>query len=200
MKKLVLLFIVFFVCFNFVNADTFYGQFRLVEEINNYRDDMLKIETYKLYNTYEKEYLDMGYMIENDKYLIDENDSKVEYVNVLENDVGDEYITVKVDNNKTIYINFSELDPKMKIYELELFYKGSKNYYEFYELPNDDLKKIRDGDLNTYLDCSILDNFKLNLFDAYVLSDIKMILHTNSNEDYIFKLSVPHIKYISSFL
>lgn len=187
MKKIVLFIILFFSFLNFVNGETYYGKFRLVDDIKEYKDDLLKIETFKLYNTYKTNYIDMGYMVENDIYIKDENDFKEEYTNVDVNDFDDEYINIKNNIEKVHYIIIYLLDSNVKINELEIYDKEQKLYYEF-SSNSKELNKMKDNNLDTYADCSKTNGFYLRIFNSYKVSDLTIKIFTDDFVDYDLKL------------
>jgi len=189
MKKILLIIILFFCFLNYIKAETFYGEYRLVDDIGEYKDDLLKIEKGKLYNTYKNKYIDMGYMLENNEYIKDENDYVEKYTNINKNDIGDEYIKLKSINKNSYLLQFRVFKSYMKIYEVEIYYKNKKLSYGFINNPSSKLSNIVDNDYITYIDCAEIQNFYVNLYNHYNSSDITIIIYTDDDVDYNFLLS-----------
>jgi len=189
MKKILLIIILFFCFLNYIKAETFYGEYRLVDDIGEYKDDLLKIEKVKLYNTYKNKYIDMGYMLENNEYIKDENDYVEKYTNINKNDIGDEYIKLKSINKNSYLLQFRVFKSYMKIYEVEIYYKNKKLSYGFINNPSSKLSNIVDNDYITYIDCAEIQNFYVNLYNHYNSSDITIIIYTDDDVDYNFLLS-----------
>jgi len=189
MKKILLIIILFFCFLNYIKAETFYGEYRLVDDIGEYKDDLLKIEKVKLYNTYKNKYIDMGYMLENNEYIKDENDYVEKYTNINKNDIGDEYIKLKSINKNSYLLQFRVFKSYMKIYEVEIYYKNKKLSYGFINNPSSKLSNIVDNDYITYMDCVEIQNFYVNLYNHYNSSDITIIIYTDDDVDYNFLLS-----------
>ena len=189
MKKALLVIILIFCFINYVKAETFYGKYRLVEDYGEYKDDLLKIDKVKLYNTYKNIYVDMGYMLDNDEYIKDEKDYIEEYVDINENDIGDEYIKIKTINKDSYFIQFRNFKSNMKIYEVEIYYKDKKMSYGFINNPSSKLFNITDNDHSTYIDCDEISNFYINLYNYYNSKDISIKIYTDDNIDYNFLLA-----------
>ena len=50
MKKIVVIIILFFSFFNYVKGETYYGDYRLVDDAGSYIEELLKIETINLFH------------------------------------------------------------------------------------------------------------------------------------------------------
>lgn len=179
MKKILLFIILFFISFNYVNAETFYGEYRLVDDYSTYKDDLLKIENIKLYNTFKVNYIDMGYMLDNNEFIKDENDYKEEYISIDENEIGDEYIKVSSSENSTYMIQFKNFESSLKIYEVEIFYKDKKLPYGFIYGIDEKLFNITDNDYSTFIDSNEISNFYLNLYSRYNIKELNIKIYTN---------------------
>jgi len=188
MKKVVLIIILFFSFFNYVKGETYYGEYRLVSDIGSYTNDLLKIETTKLYNTYKNNYIDMGYMIDNSDYIKDENDYKEDYTNINENELGDEYIKIKTNDNKTTSIIIDDLDNDLLINEIEIYNQDKKIYFDFLGPNKEVLKKIKDTDLNTYINLKDTNGAYITLYNSYKISDITIMFYTSDIVDSELKL------------
>ena len=68
MKKIIL-FISLILFIRNVDAETFYGTYYKVDNIYNEPTDEIKKEEYKLYNTYKINFIDLGYLQENNEYV-----------------------------------------------------------------------------------------------------------------------------------
>lgn len=194
MKKTILIIILFFCFITITNAETYYGEYRKVENPINYKEDNLKVESHILYNTYKTKYIDMGYMLENDEFIKDENDYIEEYTILNESEVSDEYITIKDSKNITTYsIQIINMKSNMRIYEIEL-YSGNKKLY--YEIKSDDeSKKLRDNDKTTYFDFKENYSYYINFFNTHKVEDLVVKIYTDTKENYKFILGINNSDY-----
>ena len=118
MKKIILLLILFFITIN-VKAETIYGQYYKVNSLNNEPLDEVKIERYKIFNTFETIYKDLGYLEENNIYIKDENDyieKEVILTEPKDNTIFVEVITPVEEIDKII---LKDKTKNIKIYEIE---------------------------------------------------------------------------------
>ena len=189
MKKIIIIFIVLFCFNNRINAEVYYGDYRLVDDIGNYNDDTLKLESKKLYNTYEIKYKDMGYMLENNEYIKDENDFKEEYIDISINDIGDEYINVSTNIERASQIIINNLTDNMKIYEMEIYVNNEKFNYSYMYSEQNIMKKINDNNLETYLTGEEIKRIYVHLNYNNSLENTEIILYTNDIEDYELSIS-----------
>lgn len=190
MKKIVVIIILFFSFFNYVKGETYYGDYRLVDDAGSYIEELLKIETIKLYNTYKNNYIDMGYMLDNIDYIKDENDYKEEYININENELGDEYIKIKTNENKTTSIIINNLYKDLIINEIEIYNQDKKIYFDFLGPNKETLQKIKDTDLNTYTNLKDTNGAYITLYNSYKISDITIIIYTSNEPEYELKLTL----------
>lgn len=196
MKKILIIFIyVFFI--KEVSAETIYGNYYKVDNINNYNNDEIKIDTYKIYNTYKIEYEDLGYMEENDDYIKDEKDF-IYQKNLTENyKESDEYIVVNATtmNAKKVGITFGNIS-KSNFNEIEIFYKNEKidytiNNLEDYEYFNLNVNNIKDNDIETYYTHSINHlSMGIGFQKVYDIEDISIIIHSKKGINNIFLIYI----------
>ena len=186
LKKVLLLFI--FLAFpNVVFASTYYGEFNESEE-ECIESDTCKIEGRKKYNTYSLNYIDMGYLDENDEYVKDENDFIKESL--------DEYIIINTNFEDISEVSFIYMPTRLKIYELEVYYKDEKieytpriNYYVQHS------ENLSDGNLDTYYTHGNDQVFLILYLDKeYKLSDLTIKIYTKSQDNYrVYLDSYPNI-------
>ena len=203
MKKILLIIILSCLYIN-VKAETIYGDYFKVENIDGVDSDLIKVDSYKLYNTYNLEYIDMGYLEENDLYIKDESD----YIfreNIVEKVTEyDEMINV---NTYTVHkrnIYFSELSNNLKIYEIEVLKNGEKvdNYKIYYNKNYEvlDINNINDEDYDTYfLNTTNSKNFYIAIsFDRTInLNEIEIIVYTKKDDDIHFTLLLEGYKVVN---
>lgn len=192
MKKIIL-FISLILFIRNVNAETFYGDYYKVEKIYNEPLDEIKIEEYKLYNTYKLNYKDLGYKEENNEFIKDENDFiEVETeTNNKENSI--EYINVKTSLNTKNTFLINNISNNLTIKEIEIYYKDElinysfSNEEEFLSL-NPTAINIYDKDLETFFNTPRrYINLALKLNNTYVLNQLKIIIYSTSNEESTFE-------------
>ena len=189
MKKILIILIAFFVFIKNINAETIYGEYRKVSDFGNYNSDTLKIDNYKLYNTYENKYTNMGYMLENDEYIKDENDSIEDYVIVNDDLYSDEYINIDYNTKSSFRINFNNLSD-LKINEIEIYKNNKLMGYGFTNDDREGLNYLYDRNYETYLDCSTKNYISINMYYNYDIEDITLIIYTKEPNDYSIKLGV----------
>lgn len=187
MKKIILILSLIIFAKN-VNAETFYGNYYKVEQLENEQTDEIKIDSYKTYNTYEIIYKDLGYLEENQLYIKDENDYIEEMVDTTKDNIyGDEYIIISTLSLKRNTIFFGNIDTNFKISEIEIYYKDKKIDY----MVNDEnlYPNINDNDLNTIFENKRSNgNLVLRLNEFYDSKDLKVILYTPENSHSTFKI------------
>ena len=152
MKKILIIFcLIYCISSKKVIAETIFGEYKSVDNLSKEKSDEIKIETYKLYNTYSVYYEDMGYMKENPEYVIDKKDYIYEEIITKDYENSDEYITINIDylNKKKTLIILSDFF-NLKIYELEITNKGEKINYTVPNILNENIKNIYDNHLNTF--------------------------------------------------
>ena len=192
MKKIILILSLILITKN-VNAETYYGNYYKVEQLENEQIDEMKIETYKIYNTYEIIYKDLGYLEENELYIKDENDYLENIINTTrENINSEEYITISTLSLNRNTIFFGNIDINFKISEIEIYYKDQKIDYE---INNEHLYKnienIKDNNFNSFFENTRLNNnLVLKLKEFYPSKDLKVIIYTEENSPFTFKMYV----------
>ena len=171
-----------------VKADTYYGNYYLVEEYednNNFEADELLIEEVKLYNTYKEEYIDMGYLEDNEEYLKDENDFIEEYI-IFDNyiEYSDEYVDIGINNNVLLNINLIDIVDKIKINEIEVYSEeiseSKKISYKVNVTNLNNIKNLYDKDLNTYAE-SVKDDSYLYIVlnNKYPANNLILVIYTD---------------------
>ena len=194
-KKIIFFIVLLFIFYKNVYGETYYGEYREVIEIGDYKNDEIKIDSYKLYNTYNLEYIDMGYMLENYEYIKDGTDFKEELINVDINEYSDEYINNKINNNVTTYINIlNKSTNSIKINELEIYADGYKRSFGYIG-EKVDISALYDDDLNTYYEINANELFRINIYISYLIRDIKIIIHTKDENNYPLKLTLRNNDY-----
>ena len=187
MKKIILILSLIIFAKN-VNAETFYGNYYKVEQLENEQTDEIKIDSYKTYNTYEIIYKDLGYLEENQLYIKDENDYIEEMVDTTKDNInGDEYIIISTLSLKRNTIFFGNIDTNFKISEIEIYYKDKQIEY----MVNDEnlYPNLNDNDLNTIFENKRSNgNLVLRLNEFYDSKDLKVILYTPENSHSTFKI------------
>ena len=173
-KKILILFIIAFP--KLVFASSYYGKYFPSNE-ECIESDICKVESVKKYNTYSFNYIDMGYLEDNNDYIKDEKD----YIE----DSLDEYITIDSNINEIDKVSFIYLPISLKIYELEIYYKEEKlnytpriNYYV--QFP----ENLYDNNLDTYyIHGNYQSFFILYLDKKYKLTDITIKIYTRSQNN-----------------
>lgn len=178
-NKIIILVVIFLSFYKNVNAETFYGEYRKVDDLGTYTNDSVKIVNYKLYNTYKTEYVDLGYLEKNEYYISDEKDYIENLVNVNVEEESDEYIKIKTNTEKTFMVYFYNIPNDLKIYEIELYIKDMNNCYGYMDSVKTGLNYINDNNYSTYIDNAIKENFGINLYHNYLVDEITLIIHTN---------------------
>ena len=176
MKKIVLLFMLLIP--NIVLASTHYSDFRKIDYVEEVDNDLIKINEIKLYNTYHKEYIDKGYLEENNELIKDEDD----FIEIVEN----ENILFSTNLPGTSEIALSFLDNNIRIYELEVYYEDEKinyttnsNYYIGQTVNN-----LKDNDISTYYTHKDSNVFLiLYLGDYYDISLLTIKIYTELYDD-----------------
>ena len=177
LKKILILFIILFP--KLVNASDFHKI-----EGTCIESSTCKKEEIKKYNTYTVNYIDMGYLEDNNDYVKDEED----YIEIE----GDEYISVKNYNKNVSSIEFQGLSTDFKISELEIYYKDEqikytprKNFYV--QFP----ERLNDNDLETYYthgnDASFLVLF---LDQEYDIDNLTIKIFTKEQDDINISLNI----------
>lgn len=190
-KKIIFL-ISLFVMIKSVNAETIYGEYYKVESLFNEPLDEIKIDSYKVYNTYKLEYVDLGYLEENNKYIKDENDY-IEglFDTTIDND-SEEYITISTLSLERNTIFFGDIDTNFKVSEIEIYYKNEKIDYEINnEHIYRNIEYIKDDDTNTIFENTRNYNNLVLVLNKYYPSEyLKVIIHTEENTSFNFKIYV----------
>lgn len=183
----------FFIVFNLfmfflrinTNAETYYGEYKLLEDsslINNYKNDEVLIKEKKLYNTYKKHYKDLGYLLDNDDYIKDENDFIEEYT-LLDDYLidSDEYININSKINNLMHIRFANILTGVKIYEILVYYNDKEISYRYFYNNFEDFIRAFDYKFDTY-NYSTKDNSFINLVfeQDYLLENIKIVIYTDN--------------------
>jgi len=184
MKQIILIAILFFCSVNYVNGETYYGEYRRVEEIGEYKDDMLFINQLKLYNTYKINYMDLGYMEENTDYIVDKKDYKEEYKEITLEEVGDEYINIGTNISEEANFVIGDLKNNMKIYEIEIYINEEKVSYGVISSYYKYMKKVMDNNFDTYLSGEELVRMNLYTYKKRDIESFKIIIYTEDTEDY----------------
>lgn len=179
-----------------VNAETIYGEYYRVDELNNVFSDELKIESYKVYNTYHLEYEDMGYLLDNIIYIKDENDYIEEDLisdNCLEDNLN--YIDIYTSIMKTKKITLSELKKSLKIREIEIYYKDIQLNYEINDLEyfDQNILKLNDGNFDDFYRHNSPRYIELVLDDVYEMKDLSIVIYGDINTETKFKLYLDKI-------
>jgi len=188
---IVVIFSIFVKC---ANAESIYGGYYRVDTLNVQNVDEIKINSYKLYNTYRIEYDDLGYIEENDEYIKDENDFIYGEKISDKNSGSDEYIVVNLSdaNKEKLGFKMGNISYGLMIYELEIFHKGEKVEYvvgnksEFvkYDL---NIDNISDNDLDTYYSHDINHLYiHIKFLEKYNMEDIEIVIHTKESNDKSF--------------
>lgn len=199
MKKIILLLILFFITIN-VKAETIYGQYYKVNSLNNEPLDEVKIERYKIFNTFETIYKDLGYLEENNIYIKDENDyieKEVILTEPKDNTIFVEVITPVEEIDKII---LKDKTKNIKIYEIEVYYQDKKIEYTvddigYYPVIGENIiTSIYDNDTNTYYkDRRPNLPLELNLMNKYNLEDLKIIIYSDNDILPKFNLDLGHL-------
>lgn len=187
MKKIIFIITIFLIVKN-VNAETIYGEYYKVASLNNEPMDEIKIDTYKIYNTYDFAYKDLGYLEENNEYIKDENDYIEKEIVATNIENADEYITVRTSLLDRNYIILKNISKNLKIYEIEVYYNDEKIEYsisnnnQFSQTNSNNINNIKDEDFNTYY---IYTQPRIDLMigfkEMYKLKDLKVIIHIEEN-------------------
>ena len=214
MKKICFMLVLslFFIMMN-VNAETYYGEYYRVDEINeeSVMDDEVLIKETILYNTYEEIYTDLGYLEDNEEYIKDEEDFIEEYV--VSDDYEDseeQYISIGTDIKSFSEILFRNIPINTQLSELEFYYNDEVLEYKCYLNHVKDIKKLLDGDMDTYMtslsNSSLLrllvdnnpltKNFKVILYAPQPI-DIKVNVTFTGDEKY--QINLKGKKYIITF-
>ena len=191
MKKL-FVFILLFITFINVKAETYYGEYKLIDNVDNIiENDEYLVEEKKLFNTYEEFYEDLGYLFETDDFMkIDSDFIEEELISNQYVDNAVEYIDIGIKENKIFEIYFKKIVHDTKINEIEIYYKDKLLSFECYLNYVKNIKQLYDKDLNTYmtsLSNSCFLRFILNM--EYLIDDIKIVLYTPKDTNTNFKLS-----------
>ena len=193
MKKKIIFIIIIVLCFyKNVYAETFYGEYRLVNEYDKYKEDEVLIEKYKIYNTYKKEYIDLGYMKDNNIYIKDENDYIEETIYDLEND---EYIEIVTPTKDTFEFTLYNLPLFTKINELEIYIDNKKYNYFIYNrhMLGNTINNMNDNDYDTIFN-HVNDKYITLLFYRTDIENIKIIIYTEECKDANFELTLTYNK------
>lgn len=206
MKKVLVVIVLSFCIFvKNTYAETFYGEYHKVDNIEGLNEDEIKKDSYKMYNSYELEYEDMGYLEDNEEYIKDENDY-IEEKNIVDFvGNGDEYIKINTTVSGNRKITFNKFSDNLKIYEIEIYIGDEKLEYEisnktlFESYGQMDIGNINDGDYNTfYLNNSSLNDLHivLKFNKVYNFKEMKIIVYTEEWEDGKFTLLLERYKHI----
>ena len=178
-KKIIFIAVIFLSFCNNIYAETFYGEYRSVLEVGNYKEDEVYKESYKIYNTYKKEYIDLGYIEDNELYIKDEND----YVEkVIDND---EYIEIVTPTSSVFQFLFYNIPINTKINELEIYIKETKDNYSIYnkhKLGNT-INYLNDNNLNTSFIQIYDKTISILLSKRFNINDIILVFHTDICND-----------------
>lgn len=190
MKKIILILSLIIMTKN-VNAETIYGNYYRVDQLENEQIDEIKIETYKTYNTYEITYKDLGYLEETTEYIKDENDYIEETIDSTKDNINsNEYITISTLSLERNTIFLGDIDTNFKISELKVYYKEQKiDYLINNEHLYKNIEYIKDNNLNTIFENARLNNNLVLRLDKYYDSkDLKIILYTPENSQSTFRM------------
>ena len=192
MKKYLFIIICFFALQNNVIAEVYYGEYRKVESLNDIHEDLIKIEKYKIYNTYDKEYIDIGYMEENEEYIVDYEDYIIEERLVDYYTENDEYINIKVSKEKDFDFIFDEIPFNTKFYELEIYNNEELLTYDIYSssIFGTTLKYLYDKDYDTYFYYQAFNYISPLLKQPYYVESLKIILYTDIDKNYQIKFNI----------
>lgn len=190
MKKILILFIILLSSYiRKVNAEVIYGNYYKVDTIKEEQVDEIRINSYKLYNTYKIEYEDLGYIEENDLYIKDLNDYIYEEKLCDNINNSTEYATVNLSkiNKEKLALTIGNINLGAKINEIEVYYKGEKVNYE---IGNEEdfnkfglnIDKIYDNNLETFYSHNVSYlSIYIKFIEKYNLEDIQLIIHTDGN-------------------
>lgn len=194
MKRiLIIVMIIFNLFIKNTYAETIYGEYKKVDELSKQFEDEIKIDSYKIYNTYTKEYIDMGYMKDNELYIKDENDYIIEETFTNEYKESDEYITINFDYLCKVRTLFLLTDIKdLELTELEVFYKGEKIDYTIENITNDKTNYLYDNNLDTIYKHNSSTYISLAFSNGLLLKDTKIIMHTKKGINSSFTLYMGH--------
>ena len=198
MKRiLIIVMIIFNLFIKNTYAETIYGKYKRVDEFSKQFEDEIKIDSYKIYNTYTKEYIDMGYMKDNELYVKDENDYIIEEIFTNEYKESDEYITINFDYLCKVRTLFILTDIKdLELTELEVFYKGEKINYIIENITDDKINYLYDNNLDTIYKHNSSTYISLAFNKGLFLKDTKIVMHTKKGINSSFTLYTGHSPYI----
>lgn len=211
MKKVLVVFIFSFSIFiRNTYAETFYGEYYKVDNIDGLNEDLIKIDSYKIYNTFKLEYEDMGYMMENDDYLKDEDDYIYEESLVNEYRDSDTHIKINTTYENMDILHFNYLSENIKIYEVEFYYKNEKinytinNLNHFLDINQLDITNINDGNYDTYYTNIITHQYlraciSFNLLKMYNLNDLKIVVYTKQGDNSDITMVLDNYKYFELY-
>ena len=176
-----------------VDAETFYGAYYKVDNIYNEPMDEIKIEEYKLYNTYKINFIDLGYLEENNEYIKDDNDFIETETETTNKENSIEYINVKTSLNTKNTFLINNLSNNLTIKEIEIYYKDEPINYSFSN--EEDFLKLNPTAINIYdknLETVFNSprryiNLALKLNGTYELNQLKIIIYSTSNEETTFE-------------
>ena len=116
MKKILTIILISLSFMKNIFAETINGEYYKVDGSNLTESDEIKIDKYKVYNTYDIERIDIGYLEENKEYIKDENDFiiKEELTPTYNNE--DEYINIYTSEVNRKYIILTNLTEMYKLY------------------------------------------------------------------------------------
>ena len=184
MYKKIILFILLLIP-NYIYAKTYYSDYERVNSVDGLDSDLYYIEEKYLYNTYEEEFIDKGYLEENDEYIKDLDD----YQELIK----EENIVFHTTSKKTKYIPLLFLDGNYKIYEIEVYVNGEKIDYETNDanMLRSYTRFLNDNDYTTfYLHKNPNAYLDLILGNSYSTEDIVVKIYAEEYDDIRVQLSL----------
>ena len=165
-----------------LSSNVYAGEFKKIDG-TCIISDYCKVEEIKKYNTFSINYIDKGYLDDNDLYIKDESD-------FIEEE-GTEFIHIHTYVKEDNKIVFSFLPTDLKIYELEIYYNDELiNYSPRIAVDVIKSERLYDKDLETYyLHRNNQSFFVVYLDDTYILEDIKIRFYTKQQDNKIFSFS-----------
>lgn len=188
MKKIVFLILMFILNISIVRGEVFYGEYKEIDTPLPI-SDLVKVNSYKVYNTFNYELIDKGYLSDNDLYIKDENDYKYEFVENI-NNPDNEMISLNINNLLVDNINILNINNKSKIYEIEVYNKGVKIDYNYNTLHINNKVFINNNDFRSFSE-SLFYQAKINLLftEQYNLNDLTLVIYS-INEDLDNKMTI----------
>ena len=182
LRKVLFLIIIILLFQNNIKAKTLYGDYYEVS-IKEEKSDIFKIEELKKYNTFEFNYIDMGYLKDNDIYVKDENDYILEKIkNSIYNENNIQNLVVNTNISKIKYFYLRYLPSSLKIYEIELFYKGEKVNYNIGNKNCENISNINDNNYESYYQHNNLNSsLIIKLEETYNLNDLEIVIYCESS-------------------